>query len=67
MAELRKKQEDYLEERKKRIAELEELIQRLRTSHTEEFNALKLRLTTEVQVKMITKTHLLIMTKYTLF
>ncbi|KAL5971358.1 Dynein regulatory complex protein 1 [Taenia solium] len=50
MAELRKKQEDYLEERKNRIAELEELIQRLRTNHTEEFNALKLRLTTEVQV-----------------
>ncbi|VDM30715.1 unnamed protein product [Hydatigera taeniaeformis] len=49
MAELKKKQENYLEERKNRIAELEELIQRLRTNHSEEFNALKLRLTTEVQ------------------
>ncbi|KAL5106574.1 Dynein regulatory complex protein 1 [Taenia crassiceps] len=49
MVELRKKQENYLEERKNRIEELEELIQRLRTNHTEEFNALKSRLTTEVQ------------------
>ncbi|KAH9278635.1 Dynein regulatory complex protein 1 [Echinococcus granulosus] len=49
MRELRKKQEDYLEERKNRITELEELIQKLRINHTEEFNALKLRLTTEVQ------------------
>ncbi|VDD81509.1 unnamed protein product [Mesocestoides corti] len=49
MEELKKKQVDYLEERKSRIIELEDLIKKLRTNHTEEFNALKLRLMTEVQ------------------
>ena len=53
MEALRKKQEDYLEERKNRIVELEGLIQKLRTNHSEEFNALKLRLSTEVQVMLI--------------
>ncbi|KAM7537547.1 hypothetical protein Aperf_G00000078963 [Anoplocephala perfoliata] len=47
--ELRKKQEDYLEERKNRVVELEDLIQKLRTNHSEEYNALNLRLSTEVQ------------------
>lgn len=50
IAELRKKQTDYLEERKNRILEIEELIKTLRTNHTEEFNALKLKLMQEVQV-----------------
>uniref|UniRef100_A0A0R3TW61 NYD-SP28_assoc domain-containing protein n=1 Tax=Rodentolepis nana TaxID=102285 RepID=A0A0R3TW61_RODNA len=47
--ELRKKQLDYLEERKRRIVELEDLILKLRTNHSEEYNELKLRLSTEVQ------------------
>ncbi|VDL22821.1 unnamed protein product [Hymenolepis diminuta] len=49
MRELRKKQLDYLEERKHRIVELEDLIQKLRTNHSEEYNELNLRLSTEVQ------------------
>ncbi|VUZ41544.1 unnamed protein product, partial [Hymenolepis diminuta] len=44
-----KKQLDYLEERKHRIVELEDLIQKLRTNHSEEYNELNLRLSTEVQ------------------
>nr|CDS25510.1 coiled coil domain containing protein 164 [Hymenolepis microstoma] len=47
--ELRKKQLDYLEERKHRIVELEDLIQKLRTNHSEEYNELNLHLSTEVQ------------------
>ncbi|KAM3182260.1 hypothetical protein ACTXT7_012746 [Hymenolepis weldensis] len=49
MRELRKKQLDYLEERKHRIVELEDLIQKLRSNHSEEYNELNLRLSTEVQ------------------
>ncbi|KAL7056009.1 hypothetical protein AAHC03_020990 [Spirometra sp. Aus1] len=47
--EIRKKQVDYLKERQARIEELDGLIHTLRTNHCQEFNALKLRLTTEVQ------------------
>ncbi|VDK37971.1 unnamed protein product [Dibothriocephalus latus] len=45
--ELQEIEVDYLKERQARIEELDELIHTLRTNHCQEFNALKLRLTTE--------------------